>query len=96
MRVRLRPGLVGVSVKAVSKTRCRDFTHAHDIPHDIDRDVLGQYGQGHPGARTVSAIRRPATAVMLATTIGIVVPLAVDRGQVDVETGAQNPSGPAP
>ena len=40
-----------------------------------------------PRRATVSAIRRPATAVMLATTTGMVVPGAVDGGQVDVEAG---------
>ena len=38
-----------------------------------------------PRRATVSAIRRPATAVMLATTTGMVVPEPSDGGQVDVE-----------
>ena len=38
-----------------------------------------------PRRATVSAMRRPATAVMLATTIGRLVPMPSGRGQVDVE-----------
>ena len=38
-----------------------------------------------PRRATVSAIRRPETAVMLATTSGSVVPIAVGAAQVDVE-----------
>ncbi len=38
-----------------------------------------------PRRATVSAIRRPATAVMLATTTGMVVPEPSLGGQVDVE-----------
>jgi hypothetical protein len=40
---------------------------------DVDGDVLGQDGQTTPRAM-VSAMRRPATAVMLATTTGRLVP----------------------
>ena len=45
----------------------------HDPRHDVDGDVLGQTATP-PRRATVSAIRRPATAVMSATTTGRVVP----------------------
>jgi hypothetical protein len=70
----------GSSVMGVSKTRCRRFTHettsrTTDIGMSCGITVIP------PRRATVSAIRRPATAVMFATTSGIVVPVpsAVDR-----------------
>lgn len=45
-----------------------------DVGDDLDRDVLGMTTRP-PRRAMVSAIRRPAMAVMLATTSGMVVPV---------------------
>ena len=45
-----------------------------DLADDVDGDVLRDDGSA-PRRAVVSAIRRPAIAVMFATTMGIVVPL---------------------
>jgi hypothetical protein len=65
---------VGPSVIGVSCTRCRCFTQpttsaTTSIGMSCGSTVIA------PRRATVSAIRRPATAVMLDTTIGMVVPV---------------------
>ena len=67
-------GLCGDRVTAVSTTRWRDFTQA-----TTSRTTPAGMSCGRtvtpPRRATVSAIRRPATAVMFATTSGMVAPL---------------------
>ena len=65
---------VGPSVIGVSWTRCRDFTQATTSPTTSAGMSCGSTAMP-PRRATVSAIRRPDTAVMLATTTGMVVPL---------------------
>ena len=65
---------VGASVIAVSYSGCRDFTHV--TTESITSIGMSCGNTAKPPRRaTTSAIRRPATAVMLDTTIGIVVPI---------------------
>ncbi len=64
----------GPSVSGVSWTRSRLFTQ--DTTSETTSTGMSWGSTARPPRRaTVSAIRRPATAVMLATTTGIVVPL---------------------
>ncbi len=65
---------VAVSVSGVSWTRSRDFTHSMTSATTSTGMSCGSTAMP-PRLATVSAIRRPATAVMLATTIGMVAPL---------------------
>jgi hypothetical protein len=65
--------MVGRSVIAVSKTRCRCFTQPITSRTTLSGMSCGITARP-PRRATVSAIRRPDTAVMLATTSGIVVP----------------------
>ena len=83
---RRRPVSSGRSVTGVSKTRSRLLTQATSRP---PRRVGMSCGSTTmpPRRATVSAIRRPATAVMLATTTGMVVPVPSSVRQVDVEPG---------
>ena len=64
----------GPSVIGVSWTRCRLFTQATTSATTSTGMSWGSTASP-PRRATVSAIRRPDTAVMLATTTGIVVPL---------------------
>ncbi len=70
----------GCSVIGVSKTRCRCFTH-DTTSRTTENGMSCGITVMPPRRATVSAIRRPVTAVMLDTTIGIVVPVPslVDR-----------------
>ena len=64
----------GPSVSGVSWTRSRSLTQAMTSATTSAGMSWGRIAMP-PRRATVSAIRRPATAVMLATTTGIVVPL---------------------
>ena len=64
----------GASVIGVSCTRSRLFTQATTSATTSAGMSWGRMARP-PRRAAVSAIRRPETAVMLATTIGIVVPL---------------------
>ena len=70
----------------MSQTGCRDLIHA-----TISATASGATSCGStvsaPRRASVSAIRRPATAVMFAATSGTVAPEASARGEVDVEPG---------
>ena len=70
----------GASITGVSATRSRLLTKS---TVSVTASIGRSWGSTTmpPRRATVSAIRRPATAVMLATTTGIVVPVpsAVDR-----------------
>ena len=65
---------VGASVSAVSTTRSRDFTQAITSATTSAGMSCGKIAMP-PRRATVSAIRRPETAVMLAVTMGMVAPL---------------------
>ena len=65
---------VGASVMGVSCTRCRRFTQATTSVTTSIGMSCGMTARP-PRRATVSAIRRPATAVMFATRTGIVVPV---------------------
>ena len=64
----------GRSWIGVSSTRCRVFTNATTSATTWDGMSCG-ITTSPPRRATVSAIRLPAMAVMLATTIGIVAPV---------------------
>ena len=70
----------GESRTGVSYTGCRDLTHASTSATTSTGMSCGMI-TSPPRRATVSAIRRPATAVMLATMIGMVAPepSGVDR-----------------
>ena len=65
---------VGASVSAVSTTRSRDFTQEITSATTSAGMSCGRIATP-PRRATVSAIRLPETAVMLAVTIGMVAPL---------------------
>ena len=65
---------VGASEMAVSTTRSRVFTHLMTSATTSPGMSWGRIARP-PRRAMVSAIRRPETAVMLAATTGIVVPL---------------------
>ena len=68
----------------MSHTGCRDLIHA-----TISATASGATSCGStvsaPRRASVSAMRRPATAVMFAATTGTVAPESVSGGEVDVE-----------
>ena len=64
----------GTSVIGVSKTGCRRFTH-ETTSSTMSSGMSWGRTLRPPRRAIVSAIRRPETAVMFATTIGIVVPV---------------------
>ena len=64
----------GLTTTAVSTTGWRDLTDATTSATTSVGVSCGSTARP-PRRATVSAIRRPATAVMLATTTGIVVPV---------------------
>ncbi len=75
---------VGASLIGVSWTRCRRLTQATASATTSIGMSCGMIARP-PRRATVSAIRRPATAVMLETTIGYRRAAAVVAGQVDRE-----------
>ncbi len=68
---------VGASVIGVSNTGWRDFTH-ETTSSTMSSGMSCGSTLTPPRRAIVSAIRRPETAVMLATTSGIVVPVPSD------------------
>ena len=83
---------VGASVSAVSTTRSRDFTQAITSATTSTGMSCGTIAMP-PRRATVSAIRRPDTAVMLAVTMGMVAPLpsVVARSTSSREPTADRP-----
>src|SRR6202453_3345785 len=83
---------VGASVSAVSTTRSRDFTQAITSATTSTGMFCGTIAIP-PRRATVSAIRRPDTAVMLAVTMGMVAPLpsVVARSTSSREPTADRP-----
>ena len=65
----------GATVTGVSIDRVRPLDLGHDAGHDLGRGCPAGRIAMPPRRATVSAIRRPETAVMLATTSGRVVPI---------------------
>ena len=90
-----RPWLCGVTVTAVSKMGWEALTFATVAATTSVGMSCGRIAIP-PRRATVSAIRRPETAVMLATTSGSVVPIPSVLRQVDVQPGGRPPSGSAP
>ena len=93
---RVADGVVGDSVIGVSYTGWRDLTYVDDRLDHVERDVLRAARPMPPRRATVSAIRRPATAVMLRHDERDRRADAVGRREVDVEAADRPTTGWAP